>query len=681
MSIASKLRAVRAILATGVALRALFWGAAAGLTILMGVALVDQHAALPATTRLVLVGVAAVSMLAITGALVWRDRTVASLSRVALWVEEHDPSLEYALVTAVESGRLELHGQRQLNDWATTARHRSFRAAAVPLLAMVIAFGAMLALPNGVVAREATPRAGDPLARPRTVAAPGSRLTPLVADVVPPAYAAARTITMDEPTDIRAIVGSTITIRGRGDATGIRAASSDTAVAAHANGDRWSIIWRVSAKPVALRLSDGSSQRVLAIEPIADNPPSVTLLAPAHDTVLREPKGRIPLSADVNDDLGLANAAFEFIVSSGEGETFTFKSGTLGAIRPSGKQARFATSLSLDSLALKPGAMIHVRAVARDRNDVSGPGIGASETRVIRIARADEYDSVAVDAAPPADAEKSVLSQRMLIMLTEALQKKRTSIKRESLIAESRSIAADQKKLRRRVGEIVFTRLGGEPSGEEQSGDDSPSRAKTMEEMLARADSATNRSEQALDFEGGESPVVAVNKPLLEAYNAMWDAGTQLELGEPAKALPHMRRALAAIEKARQAERLYLRGKTPVVVVDVGKARLQGKDKGSSSIRRTLSVDDEAARKRADRFINIVELSARDPRSAADSLLVLRIDALADAPVFAAALGDAANALRRGKADDATLALARARRALAAAPAAQDSIARWGIVP
>jgi hypothetical protein len=142
-----------------------------------------------------------------------------------------------------------------------------------------------------------------------------------------------------------------------------------------------------------------------------------------------------------------------------------------------------------------------------------------------------------------------------------------------------------------------------------------------------------------------------------------------------------MRRALAAIEKARQAERLYLRGKAPTVIVDVGKARLQGKDKGTSSIRRTLSIDDEAARKRADRFINIVEMSARDPRSAADSLLVLRIDALADAPAFAAALGDAANALRRGKADDATFALARARRALAAAPAAQDSIARWGIVP
>ena len=67
--------------------------------------------------------------------------------------------------------------------------------------------------------------------------------------------------------------------------------------------------------------------------------------------------------------------------------------------------------------------------------------------------------------------------------------------------------------------------------------------------------------------------------------------------------------------------------------------------------------------------------------AATDSLLVLRIDALADNAPFAAALSDAASAIRRGKSDDATLALTRARRALSGAPAARDSIARWGIVP
>ncbi len=48
------------------------------------------------------------------------------------------------------------------------------------------------------------------------------------------------------------------------------------------------------------------------------------------------------------------------------------------------------------------------------------------------------------------------------------------------------------------------------------------------------------------------------------------EAGRWLELGEPDDALPHMRAALAAIQRARQAERLYLRGRPPTQVVDIG---------------------------------------------------------------------------------------------------------------
>src|SRR6185436_2342668 len=128
---------------------------------------------------------------------------------------------------------------------------------------------------------------------------------------------------------------------------------------------------------------------------------------------------------------------FELIVSSGEGETFTFKSGTLGATRPNARTTSISASLSLDSLGLEPGDVVHIRATARDANDVSGPGVGVSETRAIRVARRDEYDSVAVDAAAPSEAEKGVISQRMLIILAEALEKKKQSISRDALLAES----------------------------------------------------------------------------------------------------------------------------------------------------------------------------------------------------------------------------------------------------
>src|SRR3954451_16574242 len=104
-----------------------------------------------------------------------------------------------------------------------------------------------------------------------------------------------------------------------------------------------------------------------------------------------------------------------------------------------------------------------MRAVAHDANTVAGPGLGSSETRAIRVARAGEYDSVSVDPAPPGEPEGQVLSQRMLITLTEALEKRRPGLARPRIIGEPQRTAADQARLRKRVGDIVFQRIGGEP--------------------------------------------------------------------------------------------------------------------------------------------------------------------------------------------------------------------------
>jgi hypothetical protein len=434
---------------------------------------------------------------------------------------------------------------------------------------------------------------------------------------------------------------------------------------------------------MAVRLRDGSRERIVAVEPVVDQAPAVVLRQPARDTVLRQPTGRIPLRAEATDDYGLASAGFEYIVSSGEGETFTFRSGVVGSVRSPGTRASLGASLALDSLALKPGDVLHLRAVARDANSVSGPGVGTSETRAVRIARPGEYDSIAVEAAAPAEADKSVISQRMLIMLAEALEKRRPSMARPTVVEESRSIGADQTRLRKTVGEVIFTRLGGEPGGEESTTHDVPARAHSMEEMLRRADSATNASTEVLDFAGGESPVVAVNRPLLEAYNAMWEASTELELGEPGRALPHMRRALAAIERSRRAERIYLRGRPPQIVIDVSKARLQGKERGSSSARTPRAAIDSAHLEREERFARIVEMAGRGSAGVVDSLLLLRIDALTGTPTFASALGEMANALRRGDRPGASIAVVKARRALAGPVVVRDSLGRWsgGVLP
>src|SRR5690606_12049400 len=156
-----------------------------------------------------------------------------------------------------------------------------------------------------------------------------------------------------------------------------------------------------------------------------------------------------------------------------------------------------------------------------------------------------------------------------------------------------------------------------------------------------------------------------INKPLLEAYNHMWDATRALEVGEPGQAIPPMRLALEALQRARTAERIYLRGRPPAVVVDVASARLAGKERGDDGVRHPRAPLDAAAAARLRRLDAALLLYRRDATAAGDSLQLLRADALRSAPPLAAALGEAVDALRAGR--DATEPLARARRLGAAA--------------
>jgi hypothetical protein len=162
--------------------------------------------------------------------------------------------------------------------------------------------------------------------------------------------------------------------------------------------------------------------------------------------------------------------------------------------------------------------------------------------------------------------------------------------------------------------------------------------------------------------EGEDSPIISINRPLLEAYNAMWDAGRALEQADTRGAIPHMKLALAAIERARAASRYYLRGKPPTVIIDIAKVRLAGKDTGSTNSRSARAALPPRDAMRERRLLGAVTLLASDATGARDSLAVLRLESIAESPVFADALTGALDALNTGR--DVTPSLVRARRAL-----------------
>ena len=676
--------ATRAALAAGAVAIALLRAAAAAAVVMALVGVADWAVGLdrPLRSGAVPVGAAVGALVALVS--LWRARRVFSLESVALWIEERRPALRFALVTVLDprfaGGSLpELERAVSRAHWRSSVPRALARAVVLPSTILLVALGMRAILPSGIVARVEAPRSGDSLARPpRGDVSLGSRLTPLVATVTPPAYSGLNAVTLEEPGGITALPSSSLELQGRGSPAGIEVRLGEAVLHAAGTAGRWRVIFAMPRRPSVVRLRDGSETRVIVLEPRPDSAPVVTLVKPARDTVMREARGALPLAANASDDFGLGALWLEYIVSSGEGESFTFRSGVVRRVAAAGeRRATVTAALPLDSLMLRPGDVVHLRAVAVDVNTATGPDTGVSETRAMRVPRASEYDSVAVEGAPPPDVGSSELSERMLIQLAEALERRRPGLARAVVVDESRRIGVDQARLRKRVGDIIFIRLG-ESSGAEESGVEERTGAMTPEEFLRAAEEATEGAEEhALDFEGGETPVVAVNRPLLEAYNAMWDAERDLGIGEPGAALPHMRAALAAIQRAREAERAYLRGRPAKVVVDLARVRLAGDiDSASASARVARARLATTAARNAARFDAALALLPSSPTVAIDSLLLLRVDALGDAPPFAAALAAAVDALRRG--GDATAALARARRVVAGAPRVRPHASDWG---
>lgn len=680
-------RQLLAVLATRAVLLATLAAVAAILLVLLADALIGWSAE---TRRFVarLPWIVFAAVLTMRGATALEAKQAASDESIALWFERRIPLLRYALVTrlsaeptadtaaALDAAIADAPLEREVSAATKASLTR-------PALALLGALVVLVALPDGAVGRVVAPAPGDALERPGVGAtAATDPLATIVVRVQPPAYSGLSAESFDDPATVAALAGSRVRIEGRG--RDVRVLRDAETVAATTTGDRWRFTLAVPPRAEALRLSGGGRERVLVIEPIADSVPNVRLDLPARDTVMRVAAGQLPLAATLEDDLGLADGSFEIIISSGDGELYEFRTLRLAFARFAAgtREASLSASLRLDSLNLKPGDLIHLRAVAADRNDVRGPGRGASETRTLRVARADEYDSVSVEPAPPSEPEKDALSQRMILQLTRELVARSRRIGPEPTTRQARVIAVDQTKLRQRVGQIVFQRLG-EDEGEHQHfpgdghahGQEGPL---NPDQILAAAERAANADPtRSLDNHGDETPIVAINRPLLEAYNHMWRAATELETGAPAAAIPWMERAIAALQRARAAERVYLRGRPPDVVVDLARVRLAGKNEGDPTTRSARPNADPLRAERLARFDAALGVVSTDAAAAADSLLLLRVTLPDEERAAILALDAAATALRRG--GDVTLALANARRALVAQPPRRSALAGWGI--
>ena len=653
MTARERVRRTQRILGVAAVTQALAWGLAVTLAIVAVISLLSF--AIPSLrndsglTEII----ALVLGVAVVGTLRWRSRHFASASRVALWIEERVPELHYSLVTAIaERGSPFAEGmaqtiERQNVGQVTAAALR--RGVFFALGALVVAALLLYVSPSAGFGRSGTFSRLGRFGGASTIPA-ASRLDDIQVQITPPAYAGERTTTLDDPSSITALTGSSVTIRGQGSSSGLTA-SGTTRISE--SGGRWTILFQMPAKPAALTLKDRSYERVLVLDPRADAPPKITLTSPVRDTTLRTPRLEVQLNATATDDIGLASGYFEYMITTGSGEIFKARTVTTPVVQFNrSRTGSLTATLDLASLKLGEGDVVSMRAITQDGNTLSGPGTATSDTRTIRIARAGEYDSLAIEAAAPQPLDSSAVSQRMLIVMTEQLVREQPKLVRPELVKRSTEIGDLEERIRRRVHEILTENP--EEVVEQKAGDSSA----TVEEM-----------------EAPEEITGAKNPDLVTAYNALWQAVRSLQIAEPAPALPPMRVALAALDRARLANRLYLRGVPPKIIVDLKRVRLSGKEKGSSNTRTPRSFADSARVRLSARFNAALDLIEKQPALAVTELALMRVEAIQTLPNFAAALGEASDAIRGGR--DATMALLRARRALDGPPSVTPGLPQW----
>jgi hypothetical protein len=116
-----------------------------------------------------------------------------------------------------------------------------------------------------------------------------------------------------------------------------------------------------------------------------------------------------------------------------------------------------------------------------------------------------------------------------------------------------------------------------------------------------------------------------------------------------AAALPEMYRALDALDKGRTSRRLYLRGMLPRIVVDLEQVRLTGTEQAQVGPRSPRPPLPDARRRLLERLERLLPRSGRLEPALADSLTMLRADALTDTPEAAPLLARALEALRAGR--------------------------------
>lgn len=342
----------------------------------------------------------------------------------------------------------------------------------------------------------------------------------------------------------------------------------------------------------------------IAVTP--DRRPTIRFITPVS-TITEISKNALPqvqARVEIVDDFALGKVQILASVASGSGEAVKFRDETFAFDSEQNVEGKrlFIKDWDLSEIGMQPGDELYFSVRAWD-NRTPEPQQSRSPSKIIRWLDEQEQaimvDGLLMDFMP-----EYFKSQRQIIIETEQLIADKDSLTLETFDTRSRNLGAAQSDLKQKYGQFLGDEFDSGTMHEMEQGlelpqethaEDDPEHNDSHQSEAQHAHQA--ESGQSTDDKSGYSQIIeqyghahgeaddgnfikkGIPSPKLlmkRAIGNMWQAELFLQLSQPEKALPFENNALELINRAKKAERIYVKrlGFEPPPVTE--KRRYQG---------------------------------------------------------------------------------------------------------
>lgn len=368
----------------------------------------------------------------------------------------------------------------------------------------------------------------------------------VVITVLSPSYSGRAAVTLRNVPRIAALSGSRIQLKMVASADSLLVQTLHSSQWLHpAGGDAFRLelpadVDDFIALTPASAAGRNGSRRLIGVSVVADASPRVRIVAPGRDLMLRDSRQIIELGLEADDDIGLASLRLRYTKVSGSGERYSFTEGEvpLMVTRHTVRDWKAKARWTLDSLTLSPGDMVVYRAIAADARPGSLPQESDAFIAEVIAPGGEAAPGFAIDP----EQERYAVSQQMVILKTERLIARRTSMAVDSTAVAAMELAAEQRKVR---AEFVFM-MGGEVA-------DAPDATATSTDLNEEAE-----AEGEADIAAGRLANLG-RMSLMRAIRHMSLAASALTTASLSDALVAEKAALKQLEQAFSRTRILLR--------------------------------------------------------------------------------------------------------------------------